>query len=104
MHGLMTPENSSGRRIGPRRFTPLREHLLAEIEALAIELDESAAATGAGRAPLAARADHFRARDAHHRAAMMWMSSVTSEQLGLVTDALRTCRAALESSRAARRG
>ena len=104
MHGLMTPETPSGRRIGPRRFAPQREHLLAEIEALAIELDESAAATASGRVPIAARADYLRARDAHHRAAIMWVGSVTSEQLALVADALRTCRAALESSRAALRG
>jgi hypothetical protein len=90
-----------------RRFRPqlgsLRDHLLAEIDALAIELDEASAATASGRVPIAARADYLRARDAHHRAAIAWMSATSRENLGAVSDALRTCRIALESSRATMR-
>jgi hypothetical protein len=100
----MSDESSRPRRLQPRRFVTRRDHLLAEIDALAIELEDASDATSSGHAPVAARADYMRARQAHHRAAMMWISSTGPEQLALVSDALRTCRAALESSRAALRG
>jgi hypothetical protein len=99
MHGLMT-EIPSGPRIGRRRFAPLREHLLAEIDALALELDENAIATGSGRVPIAARADYLRARDAHYRAAIAWTSAIGPDELAVVSEALRDCRTALEASRA----
>jgi hypothetical protein len=79
---------------------PLRDHLLAEIDALAIELEEAAEATESSRAPISARADYLRARDAHHRAAIAWMGAREREQLSAVSHALRQCRTALESSRA----
>jgi hypothetical protein len=100
----MSDESPRPRRLQPPRFVTRRDHLLAEIEALAIELDEASGATASGHAPVAARADYLRARQAHHRAAMMWISSIDQEQLALVSEALRTCRTALESSRAALRG
>ena len=83
-----------------RRFVKRRDHLLAEIDALAIELEEASTTTASGRAPLAARAGYLRARQAHHRAAMAWMTAVGPEQLTAVSDELRDCRAALEASRA----
>ena len=96
----VTPER---RRLSPPRFVTRRDHLLAEIHALAIELDGAAADTDSGRVSLSARADYLRARRDHHRAAMMWMSSTDTKQLALVTEALRACRAALESSRSTTR-
>jgi hypothetical protein len=85
-----------------RRFARprLRDHLLAEIDALAIEFDEAAEATASGHAPIAARADYLRAHDAHHRAAIGWMAATDRAGLAVVSDALRQCRTALESSRA----
>jgi hypothetical protein len=76
-----------------RRFARprLRDHLLAEIDALAI---------ASGHAPIAARADYLRAHDAHHRAAIGWMAATDRAGLAVVSDALRQCRTALESSRA----
>jgi hypothetical protein len=99
----MSDDTSERRRLSPPRFVTRRDHLLAEIHALAIELDGASADTESGRAPLAARAEYLRARRDHHRAAMMWMNSTEAEQLTLVSEALRTCRAALESSRATAR-
>jgi hypothetical protein len=100
MSAVMTDEPPRPRR----RFLRRRDHLLAEIEALALELDEAGAATTGGHVPLSARADYLHARRDHHRAAIMWMSALDTEQLALVSDALRECRTALESSRAALRG
>jgi hypothetical protein len=87
-------------RFARRQIVSLRDHLLAEIEALALELDEAADATASGRAPIAARADYLRAREAHHRAAIAWMAATNREELTLVSGALRQCRTALEASRA----
>ena len=88
------------RRFSRPRIGSLRDHLLAEIHALALELDGASDTTASGRAPIAARADYLRARDAHHRAAITWMAATNREELTLVSDALRQCRTALESSRA----
>src|SRR5689334_21113990 len=88
------------RRFSRPRIGPLRDHLLAEIDALALELDGASDTTASGRAPIAARADYLRARDAHHRAAITWMAATNRDELTLVSDALRQCRTALESSRA----
>jgi hypothetical protein len=82
----------------------LRNHLLAEIDALALELEEAAHATGSGRVPIAARADYLRARDAHHRSAIAWMAATNRDDLTRVSDALRQCRTSLEASRAMLRG
>ena len=57
MHVLMPPETPSGSQFGRRRFATSRKHLLAEINALALALEEAEEATGSGRAPIAARAD-----------------------------------------------
>jgi len=100
MRLVMLPESSSQRRFGRPQLGPLRDHLLAEIDALAIELEESGEATESGRAPIAARADYLRARDAYHRAAIAWMGARDRAQLTAVSDALRQCRTALESARA----
>ena len=97
-------DSSMERRFARPQFGSLRDHLLADIDALAFELDEASVATTSGRAPIAARADYLRARDAHHRAAIAWMAATDREQLTLVSDALRQCRTALESSRATMRG
>jgi hypothetical protein len=96
----MSFESPAGRRFGRPRFLSRRDHLLAEIDALAIELEEAAEATSSGDAPISARADYMRARDAHHRAAIAWMSATGPADLSAVSDALRRCRTALESSRA----
>jgi hypothetical protein len=101
--GVVMNESPQERRFARPRFGSLRDHLLAEIDALALELDEAAHATASGRAPIAARADYLRARDAHHRAAIAWMAATNREELTLVSDALRQCRTALEASRAVMR-
>jgi hypothetical protein len=93
----MSPNSPQARRFARPRF---RDHLLAEIDALALELEEAGDATASGRVPIAARADYLRARDAHHRAAIAWMAATSREDLTLVSDALRQCRTALEASRA----
>ena len=93
----MGEESLSERRFARPR---LRDHLLAEIDALAIELDEAGEVTGSGHAPISARADYLRARDAHHRAAIGWMAATDRAGLAVVSNALRQCRTALESSRA----
>jgi hypothetical protein len=96
----MTHDSHQEERFGRPRFESRRDHLLAEIDALAIELEEAGEATASGRVPISARADYLRARDAHHRAAIAWMSATTRGDLTTVSDALRQCRTALESSRA----
>jgi hypothetical protein len=98
--GMVMNELPKERRFARPRLGSLRDHLLAEIDALALELDEASGATASGRAPIAARADYFRARDAHHRAAIAWMAATNRAELTLVSDALRQTRTALESSRA----
>ena len=96
----MSPDTPNPSRFGRPRFTSRRDHLLAEIDALALELEEAGEATAAGRVPISARADYLRARDAHHRAAIAWMGATSRDELTAVSDALRQCRIALESSRA----
>jgi hypothetical protein len=93
----MSPDSPQLRRFARPRF---RDHLLAEIDALALVLEEAGAATTSGRVPIAARADYLRARDAHHRAAIAWMAAKGRDDLTVVSDALRQCRTALEASRA----
>jgi hypothetical protein len=104
MHLLMTPETPSGPHFGRRRFASLREHLLAEIDALALELEEAAEATGSGKVPISARANYLRAQDAHRRAQIALAIAGDRDDLSAVADALRDCRTALESSRALLRG
>jgi hypothetical protein len=104
MHLQMTPETPPGPHFGRRRFAPLREHLLAEIDALALELEEAAEATDSGRVPISARADYLRAQDAHRRAQVALTLAGERDDLSAVADALRDCRSALESSRALLRG
>ena len=96
----MSFESPGGRRFGRPRFGARRDHLLAEIDALAIELEEAGEVTSSGNAPISARASYLRARDAHHRAAIAWMAATNPAGLSAVSDALRQCRTALESSRA----
>ena len=100
MHLLMTPETPSGLQLGRRRFASLREHLLAEIDALAFELEEAAEATESGQVPISARADYLRAQDAYRRAQIALSLAGERDDLSAVADALRDCRTALESSRA----
>jgi hypothetical protein len=100
MHVLMTPETPSGPRFRRRRFASLREHLLAEIDALALELEEAAEATASGQVPISARADYLRAQDAYRRARIAMSLAGERGDLTAVADALRDCRTALESSRA----
>jgi hypothetical protein len=87
-----------------RRFRPelasLRDHLLAEIEALAIELREAADATARGNVPIAARAEYLRAQDAHRRAVIAWTSARGRDEHRAIAETLRQCRNALESARA----
>jgi len=97
---VMSHDTPNQSRFGRPRFISRRDHLLAEIDALALELEEAGEATASGRAPISARADYLRARDAHHRAAIAWMGATTREELTIVSDALRQCRMALDSSRA----
>ena len=100
MWWVMSHDTPNPSRFGRPRFTTRRDHLLAEIDALALELDVAAEATASGRVPISARADYLRARDAHHRAAIAWMGASSREELTQVSDALRQCRMALDSSRA----
>jgi hypothetical protein len=100
MHLLMMAEIPSGPRFGGRRFAPLREHLLAEIDALALELEEAMEATECGRVPISARADYLRAQDAYRRALIAMSVAAERDDLSTVAAALRDCRTALESSRA----
>jgi hypothetical protein len=101
MQLLMTPETPSGPQLGRRRFASLREHLLAEIDALALELEEAAETTDSGRVPISARADYLRAQDAYRRAqGAMSLAGERDDLFSAVADALRDCRTALESSRA----
>ena len=100
MQLLMMAEIPSGPRFGGRRFASLREHLLAEIDALALELEEAAEATDSGQVPISARADYLRARDAYRRAQIAMSLAGERDDLSGVADALRDCRTALESSRA----
>jgi len=104
MQLLMMAETPSEPRFGRRRFASLREHLLAEIDALALELEEAAEATDSSRVPISARADYLRARDAYRRAQIAMTLAGERDDLSGVADALRDCRTALESSRALLRG
>ena len=104
MHLLMMSETPPGPHLGRRRFASLREHLLAEIDALALELEEAAEATESGRAPISARADYLRAQDGYGRAQIAMSLAGERDDLSGVADALRDCRTALESSRALLRG
>ena len=99
MWTMMRHDMPNPRRFGGPRFVSRRDHLLAEIDALALELEEAGEVTASGRVPISARADYLRAREAHHRAVILWMGATVSEQLKLVSDALRDCRISLESSR-----
>ena len=100
MWWAMTHGTPNQTRFARPRFVSRRDHLLAEIDALALELEEAGEATATGAAPISARADYLRARDAHHRAAIAWMGATSQDELTLVSDALRQCRISLESSRA----
>jgi hypothetical protein len=100
MHLLMTPETPSGPQFGRRRFASLREHLPAEIDALALELEEAAEVTASGQVPISARADYLRAHDAYRRAQIAMSLAGERDDLAAVADALRDCRTALEASRA----
>jgi multidrug resistance efflux pump len=104
MRLLMMSATPSGPHLGRRRFASLREHLLAEIDALALELEEAEEATSSSRAPISARADYLRALDAYRRAQIAWSTAHGRDELTAVADALRDCRTALESSRALLRG
>ena len=104
MSDSMIPYSPRERRFARPRFGSLRDHLLAEIDALALELEEAGDATASGRVPIAARADYLRARDAHHRSAIAWMAAKCRDDLTRVSDALRQCRTSLEASRASLRG
>jgi hypothetical protein len=99
MWTMMSHDMPSPPRFGRPRFVSRRDHLLAEIDALALELEEAGEATASGRVPISARADYLRAREAHHRAAIAWMGATGRSELTLVSDALRQCRISLESSR-----
>ena len=100
MGWVMNDQSPKERRFGRPRFGSRRDHLLAEIDALAIELEEAGEATSSNRAPISARANYLRAREAHHRAAIAWMGATNPSELTAVSYALRQCRTALESSRA----
>jgi hypothetical protein len=100
MQLLMTAETSSRPHTARRRFASLRQHLPAEIDALALELEEAAEATDSGKVSISARADFLRAHDAHRRARIMLAVAGEHGHLFAVADALRDCRTALESSRA----
>ena len=100
MQLLMTAETSSVPHTGRRRFASLHEHLLAEIDALALELEEAAEATGSGKVSISARADYLRAQDAYRRAQLATSLAAERDDLSAVAEALRDCRTALESSRA----
>ena len=96
----MNPERSQERRFRRPPLGPLRGHLLAEIHALDLELREAGEVTTAANVPISARADYLRAQDAHRRAAIAWSAARGRDELRSVSDALRQCRTALESTRA----
>src|SRR6476619_5265323 len=96
----MTTETSPRPHVGRPRFASLREHLLAEVDALALELEEAAEATDSGQVSISARADYLRAQDAHRRARITLAAAGERDDRSPVADALRECRTALESSRA----
>jgi hypothetical protein len=96
----MNPEPPTERRFRRPPVGPLRDHLLAEIHALDLELREASEVTAAGQVPISARADYLRAQDAHRRAAIAWADARGRDELRAVSDALRQCRTALESTRA----
>ena len=100
MHGVMNPEPPKERRFRRPHLGPLRDHLLAEIHALDLELREAAEVTTAEHVPISARADFLRAQDAHRRATVAWSTTRGRHALRAVSDALRECRTALESTRA----
>ena len=100
MPALMHHELSKRRRFRRPHLGPLRDHLLAEIHALDLELREAAEVTTAAHIPISARADYLRAQDAHRRAAVAWSAARGRVELRTVSDALRQCRTALESTRA----
>jgi hypothetical protein len=97
---LMMSETPPRPHLGRRRFASLREHLLAEIDALAFELEEAAEVTDSGKVPISARADYLRAQDAYRRAQIAMSLAGEGDNLTAVAEALRDCRTALESSRA----
>ena len=99
MQRVMNDQSATRRRSGRRRFASHRDHLLAEIDALALELEEAGEVTADGAAPISARANYLRAREAHHRAAILWMAAIDPAGLTVVADALSQCRVALECSR-----
>jgi hypothetical protein len=99
MHCVMNPEPPKEPRFRRPPLGPLRDHLLAEIHALDLELREASEATAAGHVPIAARADFLRAQDAHRRAAIAWSAARGRDELRAVSEALRQCRTALESTR-----
>jgi hypothetical protein len=72
-----------------------REGLLGVVDALKADLDRAAEATGTDHAPIAARADYLRARDAYRRAVVAWSQTSGDDRLDPVTGALEQCRAAL---------
>ena len=104
MRQVMRHDFPQERRFARTQSRSLRDHLLAEIDALALELEEAALATSSGSVPIAARADYLRARDAHHRSAIAWMAAKSRDDLTPVSDALRQCRTSLEASRGLMRG
>jgi hypothetical protein len=87
-------------RFSRRAREPLRNHLLDQIDELALELRAAGEATSGGCVPLAARADYLRAEDAHRRAVLAYAGAWGSAELTRVADALTQCRAALDASRA----
>ena len=100
MKAVMSPEPPKERRFRRPQLGPLREHLLAEIHALDLELREASEETATAHVPLSARADYLRAQDAHRRATIAWSAARGRDELRAVSDALRECRTALESARA----
>ena len=100
MYAVMNPEPPQKRRFRRPHLGPLRDHLLAEIHALDLELREAAEVTTPEHIPISARADYLRAQDAHRRATISWSAARGRNELRAVSDALRQCRTALESTRA----
>ena len=80
MGWVMNDQSPRERRFGRPRFGSRRDHLLAEIDALAIELEEAGEATSSSRAPISARANYLRAREAHHLAAIAWMGATNPQR------------------------
>jgi len=100
MYAVMSPEPPQERRFRRPYLGPLRDHLLAEIHALDLELREAAEVTTTAHIPISARADYLRAQDAHRRATISWSAARGRHELRAVSDALRQCRTALGSTRA----